>query len=121
MTSQLALATDPAERPTLQAAAVLLVSTLLIQFLPYALGSMLTPEYIVTSFLCSFNKSSFQKKGVVAMHSEELTQAIQAAANGLLKGQQEEQRIELLAACGKLRDTLETPIEAGQRIVLSVL
>ena len=55
------------------------------------------------------------------MQPKELAQAIQAAAKGSLGQMHEEQRLELLAACGKLKGSLETPLEASQRIALSVL
>lgn len=54
------------------------------------------------------------------MQSLGLTEAIQAAANGSHGDIQEEHRQGLLAACGKLKGSLETPLEAVQRIAFSV-
>ena len=54
------------------------------------------------------------------MNTIDLTRNIQAAADVPCTDIPEAERIGLIAACGRLRDALETPFETTVRIIFSV-
>ena len=56
----------------------------------------------------------------MSVGASEVINNIQAAADGSLGVIQDADRLELLASCARLRASLEGPLEAAQRIALSV-
>jgi hypothetical protein len=54
------------------------------------------------------------------MNIPEITKIINDAANGSKTQSREEDRLACLAACARLQEALETPLEACQRLLFGV-